>query len=253
MHTDKYKKNTKMNNIKNYTPPFIHALYAPGIERFFAIIGLDQFTSMEIAQILSSKIPSIVVFSVNENTPPFFLDNCHEYTLIDKNVYKNSYEIQTPRFKNMSVNDVIKADELPIDFHPKHNADNYKLFMNLKKYVEFVTNTWNAAKIAELTHNLLPEKCYADDYFQGYLPDDFVVNPDTSIGVTPNGITSEIKKILYDCNSPEEALAEFDKMWKENNTVQTMAWRNSFYTISYINPNIKPLSPNMDKFIGWLM
>lgn len=240
------------NNQSSY-PPFIHALYSPGIERFFAVMGLDQFTSMEVAQILSSKIPAIVVFSIKENTAPFFSDNCHEYTVSDKNIFKNSYEIQTPRFKFLSIDGIEKTTELPLDFQAERNIENYKLFENLRKYAVFVANAWYAAKVTEITHNLLPEKEYADSYFQEYLPSDFVANVDTSMGITKNGITSEIKKILYNCNSPAEALEQLDIMWKNNNTIQTQAWRTNFYIISHINPNIKKQAPNLDKFIGWIM
>ena len=235
-------------------PPSVHVLYSPGIERFFGITTLDIFTTVEIAQILSSKIPSIVVFSIRDGKTPFFNDNCHEYTLKDKNVYKNSYEIQAPRYnKFLNVDDIEHVEEMPIDYHPQHNFKNWQMLIKLKKYVQFVIGTWYAAKICEVTHNILPEYQYADDYFHELLPDNFIANIDTSMGTTKQGITAEIKKILYNCNTPREAVEQFDIMWKNNNTVQTMYWRTNFYKMSGIDPQAVPQKPNLDKFVGWIM
>ena len=235
-------------------PPSVHVLYSPGIERFFGITTLDIFTTMEIAQILSSKIPSIVVFSIKDGQTPFFNDNCHEYTLKDKNVYKNSYEIQAPRYnKFLNVDDIEHVDEMPVDYHPQHNFKNWQMLIKLKKYVQFVISTWYAAKVCEVTHNILPEYRYADDYFNGLLPDNFIANIDTSMGTTKQGITAEIKKILYNCNLPREAVEQFNAMWENNNTVQTMYWRTNFYRMSNIDPQAVPLKPNLDQFVGWIM
>ena len=234
--------------------PTRHVLYSPGIERFFAITGLDIFTSMEIAQILSSKIPSIVVFSMSEESTPFFNDNCHEYTLKNKNVYKNSYEIQAPRYNNfLNVDNVEHIKEMPIDYHPQHNFKNWQMLTKLKNYAQFVINTWYAAKLCEVTHNILPEQQYANDYFKDMLPDNFITNIDTSQGTTSQGITAEIKKILYNCNTPAEAKIQLDNMWKDNNTVHTKFWRVNFYKISNIDNQSIPLIPNLDHYVGWIM
>lgn len=231
----------------------LHAFYSPGVGRFFSISSLDEFTAYEVAQILSSKMPSIVLFAIEGNTPPFFHDNSHEYGLLNKNAFKDSYERQTPICKKMDMDNITKLGEMPVDFNPKSNIENWKVFSQFKDYTEFVMRVWYAAKRTEMIHNFFPFENYALEFFRDSLPEDFEAKPDVSLGKTKIGIKREIKEILYYGNSEQDVLAKIKKMWEENSTVYTGKWRGEFYRIAGIDPAIKELPKTLEDYTGWIM
>jgi hypothetical protein len=231
----------------------MNALYSAGVGRFFAVSGLDQFTTFEIAGILSSKMPGIVVFSMQSQTPPFFSDNCIEYGLVDKNIFKNSYEKQLPIFKSLNLDNIIKLGEMPVDFNPNTNSQNWQVFLKFQDYAHYVIRAWYAAKTCDMIYNTLPMKNYSINLVD-CLPEDVLeIKDDASMGTTKIGITNEIKSILYFSNSENEALDNIEKMWIRNNTIYTNAWRRDFYEISGSYSNIRSLPNNLNDYAGWIM
>lgn len=252
MHIDKYKKNTEMSN-KETLPSNMNALYSPGVGRFFALVGLDQFTTFEIAGILSSKMPSIIVFSLHDQSPPFFSDNCAEFGISDKNMFKDSFERQVPVFKRLNPDNIIKLGEMPVDFNKKTNLQNWTVFSKFQNYSYYVIRAWYAAKLCDMIYNSLPMKSYSAN-FVDCLPDNvFEIKTDASMGETKVGITTEIKSILYFSNSEKEAVDSIEKMWEKNNTVYTNTWRRSFYEISGSYNNIRSLPLDLTNYAGWIM
>lgn len=241
-----------MNN-KEMLPSNMNALYSAGVGRFFAVAGIDQFTTFEIAGILSSKMPTIAVFSIPDQKPPFFQDNCTEYGLVDKNIFKNSYEKQVPLFKSLNLDNIVHLGEMPVDYNQKTNLQNWNVFRKFQNYALYVIRAWYSAKMCDMIYNALPMESYSKN-FVGCLPEGvFEIKPDASMGTTKVGITTEIKSILYFSNSEQEALESIEKMWERNNTVYTNAWRRSFYEISGSYTNIRPLPADLGNYAGWIM
>jgi hypothetical protein len=240
-------------NSKDLVPSNMNALYSAGVGRFFAVSGLDQFTTFEVAGILSSKMPGIVVFSMQSQTPPFFSDNCIEYGLVDKNIFKNSYEKQLPIFKSLSLDNIIKLGEMPVDFNPNANSQNWQVFSKFRDYTHYVIRAWFAAKMCDMVFNSFPMKNYSTNFVDCLPEDVFDIKADASMGNTKVGITNEIKSILYFSNSEKEAVDSMEKMWEKNNTVYTNAWRRNFYEISGSYNNIRPLKLDLSSYAGWIM
>ena len=60
-----------------------NAIFAPGIDRFILIDEYDFWTTLQIAEILSSKLPT-VAYILQPNPPDINNTNCINYTIYNK-------------------------------------------------------------------------------------------------------------------------------------------------------------------------
>lgn len=230
--------------------------YSPGVDRFFAVDTLDPYTALEVAQLLSGKMPGIAVCVLGKEDAFMTNENCHEYTLEEKQVFALGASIlfsrQIPairRFANKSVKHV--GSTMPADYD---NNENFEVFMKFKQYARFVIQAWHSAKICDMQFNFMPMEQYADDYFDVLNPG-FEAPADNVNGQLRSGITKEIKKILYFSNSHEEALDKIAQMWRENNTPLAVHWRTQFYNFLEISPpaDLVNSEVNIDRYSGYLL
>jgi hypothetical protein len=244
-HMNAFKKRSNAN-----------CYYSPGVDRFFAVDTLDPYTSLEVAQLLSGKMPGIAVCVLSVNDAFMLNENCHEYTLQEKQVFALGASIlfsrQIPairRFGEQSVRHV--GPEMPPDYR---NNENFEVFMKFKQYAQFVIQAWHAAKTCDMQFNFMPMEQYADDYFDVLNPG-FETPADNVNGELRSGITKEIKKILYFSSSHEEALEKIAQMWRENNTPLSVYWRAQFYNLLEIDPpaDLVNSEVNIDRYSGYLL
>lgn len=230
--------------------------YSPGVDRFFAVDTLDPYTALEVAQLLSGKMPGIAVCVLGPDDVTMTNENCHEYTLEEKQVFALGASIlfsrQIPairRFVNKSVRHV--GAQLPPDYD---NNDNGAVFMQFKQYARFVIQAWHAAKTCEMQFNFLPMEQYNDDFFASLNPG-FETPVDNVNGQLKTGITKEIKKILYFSNSHEEALDKIAQMWRENNTPLAIYWRRQFYNLLEIDPpaDLVTIEADTSQYSGYIL
>jgi hypothetical protein len=230
--------------------------YSPGVDRFFAVDSLDPYTALEVAQILSGKMPGIAVCVLGQDDVIMNNENCHEYTLEEKQVFALGASIlfsrQIPairKFANPSVKHV--GPQLPPDYD---NNENGQIFMEFKQYARFVIQAWHAAKISEMQFNFLPMEQYNNDFFSALNPG-FETPADNVNGQLKTGITKEIKKILYYSNSHEEALEKIAQMWRENNTPLSIYWRQTFYNFLEIDPPVDLATVGVDtsQYSGYIL
>lgn len=230
--------------------------YSPGVDRFFAVDSLDPYTALEVAQLLSGKMPGIAVCVLGKDDVIMNNENCHEYTLEEKQVFALGASIlfsrQIPairRFVDKSVKHV--GPVMPDDYT---NNENYNVFMQFKQYARFVIQAWHAAKTCDMQFNFLPMEQYANDFFDVLNPG-FNAPADNVNGQLKTGITKEIKKILYFSNSHEEALDKIAQMWRENNTPLSVYWRAQFYNLLEISPPADLVNSDVDtsRYSGYIL
>lgn len=209
-----------------------NAYYSPGVDRFFAVDTLDPYSSLEIAQILSSKVPGIAVCLLAVDDLWFDNETAHLHTLKDKNVFAIGASIlfsrQMPTVRKFPPSSVIKVDGPTEDF--KDN-DNTVTFQALQEYARFVIQAYHASKTANMYFNSLPMEYYAKELLSGQVPPEFEIPVDNVNGALQTGIHREITKILYTSNNSNEALERINIMWRENNTPLTIYWRAQFYNL----------------------
>jgi hypothetical protein len=73
-----------------------------------------------------------------------------------------------------------------------------------------------------------------ETYFKGEYPEDFVIRPD--ITDAPYGIDVEMKKILYNSQTLEEALDSIHKAWIQYSQSELVGVRQAFYWVLGLEP-----------------
>ena len=246
IHMNGFKKRSNAN-----------AYYSPGVDRFFAVDSFDPYTAFEVAQILSGKMPGISICVLSVDDAWFENNNCHEYTLQDKSFLSpgNSvlYNRQIPMIRKMPPKSVIQSSAMPTDYtNPSVNFDN---FMKFKEYAQFVIQVWHTAKLAEMYFNTQPMESYLQDYFGQSTPEGFITTVDSINGKLKTGITKEIKKVLYNSSSPDEALDAIADIWADNSTHMGSYWRDFFYKILEVEMPAKVVAAgtNIDGYSGYIL
>lgn len=240
--------------------------YSPGVDRLFAVDSYDPYTSLEIAQILSSKMSAIAVLILsNDEITEVNNDNCTNYTIKNKNPIPSQivlgsgaypaplvFSRQMPVIRKLDSAQLIQVNDYPLDYK---NEKNLKTFMLFSEYAKFVIKSWHAAKICEITNNITP-MCSYNTFLSDIKPNNWETTPDNANGNSKVGITTEIKRILYFGNNINEALEQIANMWRENNTPSTLNWRKQFYALLEDIEEPKDLQQsksNLDKYSGYLL
>lgn len=231
--------------------------YSPGVDRLFAVDNYDPYTAMEIAQILSSKMPAIAVLILyKDELKEVNNGNCINYTIKNKNPIPGQaallFSRQMPVVKKLLSPQLVLVEDFPADFNYNENLNTFVLF---SEYAKFVIRVWHTAKICDMTHNVLPMGAY-NSFLADVKPEGWTTPPDNVNGDSNIGITTEIKRILYFSDNIEEALERIADMWRANNTPLSIHWRKQFYAL--IEEEQEPVDLqqsklNMDNYSGYLL
>lgn len=232
--------------------------YSPGVDRIFAVDTLDPYTSLEIAQILSGKMPAIAVLVLSKNdTMDINNFNCIEYTIKNKNPVVGHaallFSRQMPVLRRFENNELIKETAFPPDYD---NNENLNTFLMFHEYAKFTIRAWHAAKTTDSIHNWLPMNRYAQDFFLDCLPQDFSTPHDNLNSASSIGVIAEIKKILYFSDSIEEALDQIADVWRNNDTPLSQHWRQRFYALlegPEPPADLKNSTGDQDRYSGFLL
>jgi hypothetical protein len=204
-----------------------HLIYSPGIDRFILVDHFDTWVTLEVAEILSSKLPTQVIL-LGEETPILNNDICIEFTIKDKtNMSIHGANIlvarQTPSVRKIRGAGVVYRAGWPIDYL---RDDRKTALLKLQEYALFCLRICHATKITNALHNLVPHKSYLDTYMPGMIPDKFKVPADQT--TAPDGMVNTIKQILYQSDTVDEAMSGIEQMFADH-TGATPSIRETFY------------------------
>lgn len=190
-----------------------NAIYAPGLDRFLLVDNFDLWLTMEVARILSSKIPT-QVFLLAKDVAEFDNSNCFETTIVDKRKYViNGSNILTAR-QVPSLHVLIEPDSvanvgIPRDYQ---TGTHKEMLDNLRSYSLFVLRNIHAITIADSIKNITPFEEMVKTYLPNHIPD-ITLPQDQSFA--PSSIKNEIKSVLYQSLSVSEALERIENIWYE--------------------------------------
>lgn len=222
--TDEQKRNDNRhffyyrdhNNIRRR-----YGVYAPAIDRFLHVSGFDIWASLETAEILSSKIQTMVYVlpagyvSQSDFKEVVSNENCIEWGIYNKLDLKVGgsinvlYARQTPGIGMLYPEDRLERHaELPADF-----KDNPTMFKKIKAYADYVYPRVVSINLAVCTNPY-----YSKKFMDKYLDEDWIerTSNKSDPSLSTLGIDFDIKNILYRCDSPEEAEEEIIKYWHGN-------------------------------------
>ena len=145
-----------------------NAIYAPGIDRFILTESFNFLLTIEVAQILSSKLPT-QVFILGNEVRDFSNLNCLEHTIADKRKYNITgsnilVARQTPVLhRAVDVNSVSRVG-IPKDYS-KGAAREY--LFKLQEYGLFVLRCVHAIEYADAFCNYFPLKSIVGSHMIG--------------------------------------------------------------------------------------
>lgn len=206
-----------------------HAIYLPGVDRFLLADTFDPWITLEVAEILSSKVPTQVIL-LGEGIPGLSNLTVLEHTIRDKTglvIHGANILVarQTPLVRKIqgegSIINVGWSDDYA-------SPEKRSILLKLQEYGLFCLRICHALKITESMNNIVPHKKYIEDYFPGMVPQDFTVPIDQT--EFPHGLGREIKQILYMADSVTDALTQIEKAWLEYSQAIPRI-RETFYKI----------------------
>lgn len=197
-----------------------YGIYVPSIDRFIHISDQDIWMSLETAEILSSKIQTMVYVLPPGYVTPDYKElvsnkNCLEWGIYDKGELKVGSSAalgarQTPAIKMLYPEDKLEQhDSLPEDF-----IENSAALMNIKRYADYIYPRVVAISLAASFYNAF----YSKNFIYKYLDEGWAEKTTTAAdpSATVRGLDIEIKNILYRCNSPEEAEETIISFWEKS-------------------------------------
>jgi len=189
-----------------------NTIYLPGVDRFLLADNFDPWITLEVAEILSSKVPTQVVL-LGEGIPGLNNLTALEQTIRDKTtmVIQGANVLvarQTPSVRKINGADSIITVGWPEDYA---SSEAKAMLLKLREFGFFCLRVCHALKIAESLHNLVPHKKYMEEYFSDMVPDNFTVPIDQT--EFPKGMSNTIKHILYMATDVEDAMAEIENAW----------------------------------------
>ncbi len=220
------------------------AIFAPGLDRFILTDNYDRLILLQIAEILSSKLPTIV-YLLPEDATNLNDSNCINYTIFDKTQQKIlSSPIMAARQQPITkyLSDRAKIIEVGI---PKDYVNNMEILDRLAEYAYFVKQNVYAINQTEDFCNTFDTSKFANQYLDSSWFNQVSVKSDFSN--LKNGVFFELKQILYLSNSVEEAERNIINLWKCNSEDQDHLMRGYYRMLGVPVPDTLSTKSDDDK------
>jgi hypothetical protein len=228
-------KNTKVGFIYRdaYMRRRLHGIFSPGLDRFILIDDSDVWVTLETAEILCSKLPTVayVLHTIKFNLGNH---NCLEYSIpnktnqtVGKASIVNRRQNPTLRFIQHSTNPIEWTGPNP-DYESQEGVEALK---KLQEYAEFVLDTVYAMKVTGAMTNWMDCQRFID----AYIPRKMLQTIDGGMkgeydrSDTERGVFFEIRHALHISLTVEEAMSRIEKIWNTCAAEQEFVMK-SFYT-----------------------
>lgn len=194
-----------------------NGIFAPGIDRFILIDDEDFWITLQTAEILSSKLPTIV-YMLPTDDKNIDNKNCINYTIYNKTEQKiGPSDItsarQHPLMKFLYDSDLIVETGIPEDY-----KDNTEILENLISYTQYVQQQVYVLNITDAFYNVANTNKFSDLYIDNLWLKNISTISDRSN--FKKGIFFELRKILYLSNTIEESEKNIVECWLNNSTDQ---------------------------------
>ncbi len=216
-----------------------YGIYSPGLDRFLHISNKDLWMSLETANIVCSKI-STILYVIPPGHEHINNENCINYSLFNKTsqkVWTSNILVgrQNPALKMLYPDDQIIETGIPQDF-----ANNKEILNQLVRYINFVHEQVMAIKISEVFYNHFNNKDFMDNYVDLETAEMLQSKKDW----TGANVLQRIKNVLYLSNTPEEAETKIIDIWK------TYTNDIGFMIEGYYKILDKPVPTELENYIG---
>jgi hypothetical protein len=196
-----------------------YGIFSPGVDRFLLVDYEDIWATLQTAEILSSKLPTMV-FILSPVSKDINNNNCLDYTIFNKSKIRvsNSPMVvsrQHPDVKFLTAEDLVTYAGVSEDYN---TPDGLLMLQRLKDYTNFVHDMVCALNITEVIYNSREVANFSSSYLKKSWDNQFTSIADRSS--LENGIFAELRHILYMSSTIEEAEARIIDVWKNNSADQ---------------------------------
>jgi hypothetical protein len=213
-----------------------NGIYCPGLDRWILVDSYDFWITLETAQILSSKIASMVYLLPND-LGGMTNENSLSYSIKDKSQEKKGKvaDLISSQIPSLRIGKRPTFAGVPVDF----DFDIGLSALNkLKLYAEYVNKCLYATNLVHALMGHTNNLQFSTNYFPTEWTDQVTLYSDRSN--LHHGILKEIKRILYFGKSVESAREQISKLL-ENNYLECDDLINKFYSFMDESPEFLQL------------
>jgi hypothetical protein len=225
------------NNIDNYflsgSKHRSFGIYSLALDRFILVDNRDLLLIMRTANILLSKLQTLVYCLPAEHS--LTNNNCLNYSIYNKTNQKIATSSALvagtyPLLRHFPTDAVLTESGVPEDF-----KSCVEQLVNIQNYAAFVNKCNYAINLTQMIFDFDSNNIYAGNIVPTEWTDKFVIGQDRSN--LPQGIFFELQTILYLSHSIDDASDKIHKIWLEHSADQFWL-RDGFYALmEWENPN----------------
>lgn len=192
-----------------------YGIFAPGLDRFVFVDDTDHWMMLETAEILSSKLPTILYllptldFDLNN-------DNCLNYTVYNKTQERVGHRLtsiarQNPLLLVLNENNKIVFEGMAEDYQSEGKQEILK---RLQEYAHFALKQITAINITDAMLNHSSNRTFFEKYAKN--TDDIKFKTLADRSTISEGVLKEIRHAIYVSITIDEAREKITQLWLDN-------------------------------------
>lgn len=188
-----------------------YGIYSPGLDRFILIDSNDVWVTLQTAELLSSKIPT-VAYVLSDQAVDINNDNCINFSILSKTNQKIgpstiSIARQQPQLNFLNNNNIIVDSGLPVDFL---SSEKQQYLVELKDFSMYVHKLSYVINILEASYNSFNNK----NFVNKYLPTEWhTLEVCSDRSQSPISVFDAIRQDVYLGNSVVEINTLIKQTW----------------------------------------
>ncbi len=195
-----------------------YGIFAPGLDRFILVDDSDFWITLQTAEILSSKLPTLV-YALPPSSTDMTNENCLDYTIFNKTQQKVGPSSITCARQQPMLKMLYDADTVSYAGTPKDFEDKTDMLSRLKSYADFVRNCAYAISLTESFYNVNDLQKFINQYTDTGWTEGITAARDRSS--LDKGVFFKLRNILYLSDNQEQAEKEIIDCWKNYSSDQS--------------------------------
>jgi len=204
-----------------------NGIYCPGIDRWLVIDQYDYWVTLQTAQVLSSKIATMV-YVLPPTIGAMTNDNCMNFSIFDKTSQKKGpigpdlITSQIPTMRIMSEPRQLVERGIPEDYK---SIEGVEMLDRLKQYADFTHRCMYAAMLCGIYVNYHDNKTFSEMFLPKEWTDQVWMYADRSY--VEGGVLPAVRKVLYTSDTLTEARDGIANVWSESDN--KVNWLRDFF------------------------
>lgn len=191
-----------------------YGIYAPGLDRFLLIDSNDMWVTLQTAELISSKIPT-VAYILNDLAQGITDENCINYSILNKTnqrICDISITVaqQLPKLILLEDDGLIESAGLPEDFT---SNEKKAALENLQAYTRYVHRLSYIINLQEAIGNHFDKRTFSEKYLPLEWRENLYLAGDRANKET--GIFKKLRQVIYLSPSIDDLNIAMKDVWIE--------------------------------------